>query len=389
MKTTCLLLSSVLLLGCLSACNIFTQKQKALKTNDGSITTVETGGNELTVCDFALAKDTIDVPLSEFVEDCRIIRFDNSDSAMFKAWFTLVTDQYIGVRQRSGGPFKLFDKEGKFLHDIGSVGNGAGEYAISIYDEVIDEKNDRIFLSPFYGRKIMVYGTNGKWIKDIPLPGQINKPKLSLNADGTLSVVHMPFQEGEPLAFQVDMEGNILKQIPATAKRTVSDFNGEVFSYKNGNGFDFFHTSIDTLFIYDPVGNRLLPEFTMTFPNPEEKPIHLYYRLPNHFMVNYYFWGKNGPENSGDILIDKKKNASSHFRLINDFYGNLPISGTGHNFYQGYFIQNMEPGQLAEQIEKHLASGKCPSQDRKKLEELAATLDENDNNVLFVGKVKK
>ena len=81
MKTTCLLLSSVLLLGCLSACNIFTQKQKALKTNDGSITTVETGGNELTVCDFALAKDTIDVPLSEFVEDCRIIRFDNSDSA--------------------------------------------------------------------------------------------------------------------------------------------------------------------------------------------------------------------------------------------------------------------------------------------------------------------
>ena len=49
----------------------------------------------------------------------------------------------------------------------------------------------------------------------------------------------------------------------------------------------------------------------------------------------------------------------------------------------------MEPGQLAEQIEKHLASGKCPSQDRKKLEELAATLDENDNNVLFVGKVKK
>ena len=55
----------------------------------------------------------------------------------------------------------------------------------------------------------MVYGTNGKWIKDIPLPGQINKPKLSLNADGTLSVIHMPFQEGEPLAFQVDMEGNI------------------------------------------------------------------------------------------------------------------------------------------------------------------------------------
>lgn len=388
MKTTCLLLSSVLLLGCLSACNISTQKQKALKTNDGSITTVETGGNELTVCDFALVKDTIDVPLSEFVEDCRIIRFDNSDSAMFKAWFTLVTDQYIGVRQQSGGPFKLFDKEGKFLHDIGSVGNGAGEYAVSIYDEVIDEKNGHIFLSPFYGRKIMMYGTDGKWIKDIPLPGQINKPKLSLNADGTLSVVHMPFQEGEPFAFQVDTEGNILKQIPATAVTKVSNFDGEVFSYKNGNDFDFLHTSIDTLFVYDPVGNRLLPEFTMTFPNPKDKPIHLYYRLPNHFMVNYYFWGKNGPENGGNILVDKQRNTSSHFRLVNDFYGNLPISNPGHSFYHGYFIRNLEPGQLAEQIENHLASGKCPGKDEKKLRELAASLDENDNNILFIGKIK-
>ena len=388
MKTTCLLLSSVLLLGCLSACNIFTQKQKALKTNDGSIATVETGGNELTVCDFALVKDTIDVPLSEFVEDCRIVRFDNSDTAMFKAWFILATDQYIGVRQ-SGGSFKLFDKEGKFLHDIGAVGNGPGEYAISIYDEIIDEKNGHIFFTPFTGDKIMMYGTDGKWIKDIKLPGKINKPKLSLNADGTLSVVHMPFTEGEPLAFQVDTEGNILKQIPATAATKVNDFNGEVFSYRNSNDFDFFHTSIDTLFVYDPAGNRLLPEFTMTFPDPKEKPIHLYYRLPNHFMVTYYYWGNDRPEGGGDILIDKKKNASSHFRLVNDFYGNLPVSSPGHRFYQGYFILNMEPGQLAEQIEKHLASGKCPNQDKKKLQDLAASLDENDNNVLFVGKIKK
>lgn len=387
MKTFHLLLSSALLLICLSGCNMSTKKQKVLTTDDGSITTVEAGGSELTVCDFALVKDTIDVPLSEFVEDCRIIRFDNSDTAMFKAWFTLATDRYIGVRQE-GGPFKLFDKEGKYLHDIGSVGNGAGEYAISIYDEVIDEKNGHIFFSPFYGRKIMMYGTDGKWIKDIPLPGQVNKPKLSLNADGTLSVVHMPFQEGEPLAFVVDTEGNILKQIPATATTKVSNFDGEVFSYRNCNDFDFFHTSIDTLFVYDPAGNRLLPQFTMTFPNPEEKPIHLYYRLPNHFMVTYYYWKNNRVEGGGEILVDTKRKASSHFRLVNDFYGNLPIPGSGHNFHKGYFIRNMEPGQLAEQIEKHLASGKCSSQDKKKLKELDETLDENDNNVLFVGKIR-
>ena len=66
-----------------------------------------------------------------------------------------------------------------------------------------------------------------------------------------------------------------------------------------------------------------------------------------------------------------------------------PIPAPGHSFYRGYFIQSLEPGQLIEKIEKQIASGKCSGQDEQKLKELAATLTENDNNVLFIGKVKK
>lgn len=389
MHTTRLLLSAALLLACFSGCNISTEKQKALKANDGSLSSTEADGYKLTVCDFSAVKDTMEVPLSEFVEDCHLIRFDNSDEALFKAWFILVTDRYIGVRQ-SGAAFKLFDKEGKFLHDIGAVGNGAGEYAVSIYDEIIDEKNGHIFFTPFYGDKIMMYGTDGKWIKDIKLPCQLQKPKVSLNPDGTFSVVHMPFSEDEPFAFQMDTEGNILNKIPTTAAMKSQNFDGEVFSYRNCGDFDFFHTGIDTLFVYDVAGNRLLPEFTMKFPHPEEKPIHIYYRLPHHYIVSYYYWGNNGPERGGNILVDKQRNTSSFFNIVNDFYGNLPISSSGgHRFYRGYFIQNLEPGQLAEQIEKHLASGKCPDQDKTKLQDLAASLNENDNNVLFIGKIKQ
>ena len=75
----------------------------------------------------------------------------------------------------------------------------------------------------------------------------------------------------EPLAFRVDTEGNILNQIPATAATKVMNFDGEVFSYRNCGDFDFFHTGIDTLFTYDPAGNKLLPKFTMTFPNMNEE----------------------------------------------------------------------------------------------------------------------
>ena len=85
------------------------------------------------------------------------------------------------------------------LYNVGSVGSGPGEYDTTLYDECIDEKNGHIFFTPFVGKRIMMYDINGQWIKDIPLPMQINKAKIWVNEDGSLSVVHMPFEEGEPL----------------------------------------------------------------------------------------------------------------------------------------------------------------------------------------------
>ena len=49
MKTSYLLLSSALLLGCLSACNTSPRESKVMEANDGSVTTVESNGNKLTV----------------------------------------------------------------------------------------------------------------------------------------------------------------------------------------------------------------------------------------------------------------------------------------------------------------------------------------------------
>ena len=233
MKTSYLLLSSALLLGCLSACNTSPRESKVMEANDGSVTTIESNGNKLTVCDLSAVKDTIEVPLSEFVEDCRIVRFETSEEAYFKAWFINATDKHIGIRQGNQDVFKLFDRDGKFLYNVGSVGSGPGEYDTTLYDECIDEKNGHIFFTPFVGKRIMMYDINGQWIKDIPLPMQINKAKIWVNEDGSLSVVHMPFEEGEPLAFRVDTEGNILNQIPATAATKVMNFDGEVFSYRN------------------------------------------------------------------------------------------------------------------------------------------------------------
>lgn len=96
MKTKTLLPAIVLLLASLASCNSSTPK--SLKTNDGSVSIIENPDGPLYICDLKAASDTIDIPLSELIEDCRIVRFETSDEAMFNAWWINVSDNYICIR---------------------------------------------------------------------------------------------------------------------------------------------------------------------------------------------------------------------------------------------------------------------------------------------------
>ena len=91
------------------------------------------------------------------MENCELVQLETREDAYFNAWFTTVTDKYIGVSVEGNEPFKLFARSGKFLCNVGSVGRGPGEYTISPYDAIIDDQNELIYLAPFVGNKILVY----------------------------------------------------------------------------------------------------------------------------------------------------------------------------------------------------------------------------------------
>ena len=76
-----------------------------------------------------------------------------------------------------------------------------------------------------------------------------------------------------------------------------------------------------------------------------------------------------------------------HFiKLKNDFVGGLYANT---NFSNGYIWMMYEPLQLMEQIEKRLEESDCTDADKKVLKELYDSLDEDDNNIMFIGKLKK
>jgi hypothetical protein len=67
-----------------------------------------TGSEKLTICDFTKIGKAETIKLSSLVENCSMVKFEDIDDALFKPWFTTVTDKYIGVRQQGSAPYKLF-----------------------------------------------------------------------------------------------------------------------------------------------------------------------------------------------------------------------------------------------------------------------------------------
>lgn len=356
---------------------------------DGSVTVIKTDDNVLTVCNFNSVNDTITMKLSDFVKDFKIVRFENSDEAIFKVSGTpVVTDKCIGIRQ-SRRPFILFDHSGKLLCEVGGVGGGPGEYT-SLYDEAINEELGKVYLAPFaHSSKIWEYNTDGSFIREIPVKSNLNKPKIMVADNGDITIVHMPFTSDENpfIALQYDKEGNLKNEAKATSDILVQStdpsgryigFNNEIFSYRNNGNFDFMITSCDTLFTYNGKENKVKPKFTIDFGGTTEVPWHIYSEIPGYYLTYI-----NG---IGVVIVDQKKQTSNYLKVVNDFFGH--IEAPSFSFNKGWFYQMFEPGYLKEVIENRLAESDCSPEDRNQLEEMLGSLDENDNNIMFIAKLK-
>lgn len=367
------LYSALLLAGCNTALE-----------DDGTLTFVEADGNLLTVCHFNQVTDTVEMNLSDLVEEFRIVRFENTDSAFFKcSMIPAVTDKYIGIRQPSGYPFLLFDNDGKLKCKVGNVGNGPGEYNQSIYDEVIDERTGKIYLSFFaFLPKILVYNADGKFVREVVVKENLSKPKIEVDNNGDITIIHMPFENNKEkfLSVVYNKDGIFKQELKPSPNFLQKNFNQEIFAYHNVAEFSFWMTSCDTLFHYNKESNRIYPKFKMDFGNVSKVPLHIYSELPGYYLTEI-LWGK------GTIFVDKRAHTSRYVKLVNDFVGHMQAAT--FSFNKGWYCQMFEPGQLMDWIERRLAESDCSEEDCKQLEELLNSIHENDNNILFVGKLKE
>lgn len=346
-----------------------------------------------------LGKDTLTIALSQYLEDFRLVRLDNRDEALTRGGGVCLGNYFItggGSREAC----RLFDKDGRFLFRVGNNGQGPGEYW-AVYDKQIDEQNRRIYLMPWNATSLLVYDLDtGAYLSSIPLPTMVPKGVFTVDAAKQTVIVGMlPFNdiEGARVVWQQDFEGNVLQGIDATPYAVVPDFSNEVSNMDNMEGtFDFYLftwvTQADTLYHYIAEENRLKPVFTLNMPGD---PIqHSYTELPDCYLMDVTLeWAQNQygtyVSKRAIILVGKRTGRGGFVQFVNDKVGNLPVDNAAFLFNNGYFMQSIEPGELALRIDEALSSpGGLTLKQQDELKSLRASINEDDNTYLFVGKLK-
>lgn len=130
-------------------------------------------GDTVIECILSKVKQTITMPLSHLAKDFKLVKLDNTTKEMMISITNKVaiSDNYI-ITYSYGGASRVFDKKGKFLMNIGSVGNGPGEYHPYANHLQIDEPNNQVYLNGVWSPDeiICIYSlTDGRYVGKIPL----------------------------------------------------------------------------------------------------------------------------------------------------------------------------------------------------------------------------
>lgn len=360
---------------------------------------VQVGTDKVMACDQKLLADTVRIPLSFFTEEMELVKLDNRDEALVGQTGVTVSDNYILVYGSRQNPFKLFDRKGKFLTNIGAIGQGPGEYQM-VYDAKLDEANNRIYILPWNASQLLVYDLQGNVLDPIPLC--LRCPKAKFNVDlsgGKVSVVLLPFKGYPAVAWTQDLEGKRIDFIEPGHLEAPQDFSNEVTAGFNIPGvFDvnilcIMPTRVDSLYRYASDKNRLIPAFTLNFANTDKIPWHGYGEYPHHFVGNFSeppVEVSPGSWTNGQTfhyIVDKETGKGSFFTLYNDYFGNLEIGYPSSAFFNGYYTRNIEPGNLMTDIENALKNQDITAEMRKKLTDLQASID--DNNYVMIAQLKR
>lgn len=374
----------------------------------GRSASVDGKGRSVFEVKFNSVKNASEVNISEFVEEPEFVALESTPEAYFSGWQYTVSDNYIRTGGGYGKVSKLYDRHtGKYLCNVGFVGNGPGEYT-NTYHGQIDEADSTIWQIPWNASKILGFDlATGKFKEEIPLPYSAPKGVFKVDAaKGEVIVAVLPFDGVvDNVAWKQDKAGNVLWKIPVGNLAVTPDFSNEIESHGGVDGaFDLLINTWggrrDTLYVIEE--GKLSPVFTVDFGVDEVKgeqqyrtvvnedaPMHSYMMLPGHFVTRVAYPEKNkfgyGVGESAFLVTDRKTGKTVKTLLYNDYLAEklefLNVSG-------GYVIDVFDAETFMETGEKALESGRLSEKSKASVSAILKDLKPESNYVIALYKIR-
>ena len=346
--------------------------------------------------------------ISELVGEPEFIALDSRVDAFATGYNYAFSDHYICIGASMRGPAKLYDRAtGKFLCDVGTIGRGPGEYLNTYGAPRIDEEDGTIWLLPWQTKTLLGFDiATGKFKKEVPLKYGVPKGQFSVDSKaGTVTVAALPFRDLAPMiAWQQDMQGNVLWEIPSGHLTLTPDFSNEIES--NGNVEGAFDLSLitwsggsDSLYVINE--GRLDPVYTIDFNTKEvesedynlnvneDAPIHSYIMLPDRFITSVSYpvqteWGFTAgkPEY---VITDRHTRESFRTTFFNDY---LAKETDYASFAGGYWYTVLDPETFTEDAEKALKEGNLSDENKARIQEILKGLTPESNNIVILAPLK-
>ena len=346
--------------------------------------------------------------ISELAAEPEFIALDSRVEAFATGYNYAFSDHYICIGASMRGPAKLYDRAtGKFLCDVGTIGRGPGEYLNTYGAPRIDEEDGTIWLLPWQTKTLLGFDiATGKFKKEVPLKYGVPKGQFSVDSKaGTVTVAALPFRDLVPMiAWQQDMQGNVLWEIPSGHLTLTPDFSNEIES--NGNVEGAFDLSLitwsggsDSLYVINE--GRLDPVYTIDFNTKEvesedynlnvneDAPIHSYIMLPDRFITSVSYpvqteWGfsTGKPEY---VITDRHTGESVRTTFFNDY---LARETDYASFTGGYWYTVTDPETFAEDAEKALKEGNLSDENKARIQEILKDLTPESNNIVILAPLK-
>lgn len=362
----------------------------------------------------------VEIDLNDLIDEIQYIPLRGNKAIQYIQHFENTSNYYFIACQPS--MILKFDKNGNLINQIGSEGRGPGEYQRNLNFSVSEEDSLLVFLSNNY--LLNFYNFSGELINILDIERIDRFENVYFTNEKQLLLTKSNDKNAKFNWVFIDFKGNKLE-----LKLNYNDFDFSYRSYislvpghivcKFHNTFFYHEIFNDTIFkisdhgyepdfIFLPDKFRMTPErFAKEAPNwliPGEIGKYnkgpKYYKLDNLFILPKYAlfeFSLDYPKQIAIFYYDSKmsfeiKKSGTNSGFLNNYDGGLsfhPISSfnVGNNFY---LVSWFFPYELHNHIRSKYFKNSIPKypEKKKELEKLANSLDENDNPVLMLVKLK-